>query len=165
MTSIPASFNVSASAGVLGSYFASTADKKDNFSALNGKSGNSATTDALSMGKMNATQHKFLVAVASATDGKYTQEWNANGTEPNVITGMRQLGWLKLVKQTKGEDGKKAGIYQLTPVGKAIYARTSGGKVGAGASSSAVESATSAAASMVSTAAGMLSSLGVDISA
>jgi hypothetical protein len=184
MSSIPSSFLVSASAGYLGSYLTTVyAPTGDNFSILagGGTSPQKATVDALATGKMTNGENKVLTAIAHGPSSGTSAPWNKNNTEPTTLANLRSFGWIKLVKKTKGTGGTTQGVYELTNVGKAVYARTSGGAAtGSGAANSsagtitsaaensdqaAAASATSTLSSLVSTATGVLSSLGINISA
>jgi hypothetical protein len=90
----------------------------------------SPTVDALRTGKLTTKQHTVLAALYGA--GQPTNiPWNANGTEPSVVSQERAYGWIKLVKPSYDQTTRAVtgGTYELTPVGKAIARRTGGGGV------------------------------------
>jgi hypothetical protein len=142
--SIPASFGVSATSGILGSWLGATTSSASVANLLGGSSTTSggaitalltqssattpSTTAALSEGRLTTSQQRVLQAVGDNT-GPLTIPWNANGTEPTTVANIRTAGWLKLDKKVT-TDGKVTGAtYELTAVGKAIYQRTGGGNV------------------------------------
>jgi hypothetical protein len=90
----------------------------------------SPTIAALRTGELTTTQQKLLSALYSSSTPT-SIPWNANGTEPSVVAQVRGYGWIKLVEPTYNQTTKAvaSATYQLTPVGKAIAARTNGGGV------------------------------------
>jgi hypothetical protein len=142
--SIPASFSVSGTSGVLGSWLGASTSSASVANLLGGSSSSSgnaitalqtqasstapSTTAALTEGRLTTSQQRVLQAVGDST-GPLTIPWNANGTEPTTVANIRTAGWLKLDKKVT-DNGKVTGAtYELTAVGKAIFKRTNGGNV------------------------------------
>ncbi|HTH95935.1 MAG TPA: hypothetical protein VL574_00885, partial [Stellaceae bacterium] len=82
------------------------------------------------------SEHNAIVAIASGGSQGTDVPWNANGTEPSTLQNLRTNGWAKLVQKTTTDGKPSGGVYVLTAVGKAIYARTGGGTVGSNGSGS-----------------------------
>ena len=142
MSSIPSSFGVSSTSGILGSWLGSTTGSASVANLLGGSSSGSAisallsqsssttpsTTLALSEGRLTNSQQRVLQAVGD-NSGPLTIPWNATGTEPTTVANIRNAGWLKLDKKIVSGGKVTGATYELTAVGKAIYARTGGGNV------------------------------------
>jgi hypothetical protein len=190
--SVPTSFGVSATSGVLASWLGSTTASATTASLLGGtstgnpltalltQSGSSApsTSQALLAGKLTTSQQRVLQAVGD-NNGPLTIPWNANGTEPTTVANIHNAGWLKLDKKVVTNGKVTGGVYELTKVGTAIYNRTGGGNVNSSADtpltstdtngSSASSGSTSAAAAdaalqnSVSSLASVLGSVGVSV--
>ena len=143
--SIPSSFLVSGTSGILGSWLGSSTGSASVANLLGGSSGSttggaitalltqsSSTTPstalALSEGKLTNSQQRVLQAVGD-NGGPLTIPWNANGTEPTTVASIRTAGWLKLDKKIVSGGKVTGGTYELTAVGNAIYQRTGGGNV------------------------------------
>lgn len=185
---VPASFNVSVS-GTLQSFLnqaqGTTADTSllgviagkgssttnSLFGALqtngSGTSAASATSTALGSGGIKTSYHNVLQAIGGEADGTLTEHWNTNGTEPSILSTLRNYGWIKLTaKQFDTSTKTSVGAYQLTAVGYAIYLRTGGGSISGSLSSSALNgtSSSSAASSQTAAITSILSSLGLNSS-
>lgn len=96
------------------------------------------TIEALGQGKLTGKQHKIIAALGAAPKNTLSVPWNANGTEPTVVSQIRKYGWIKLVKPTYDTKTRLVGsaTYQLTKIGLAIYKRTGGGTLSTTASTS-----------------------------
>jgi hypothetical protein len=185
MSNIPSSFDVSGSAGILGSYLTTVyAPTGDVYSILagGGTSPQKATVDALATGKMTNGENKVLTAIAEGPSTGTPAPWTNTNTEPTTLANMRAYGWIKLVSKSNTAADGTQGLYELTTLGKAIYARTSGGAItgpaaGSGSTSDAISLAaansdqasasaavTSNLSALVSTAASVLSAVGVSVS-
>ena len=142
--SVPASFGVSATTGLLASWLGTATSSASAANILGGSSTTSggaltalltqsssavpSTALALSEGKLNTSQQRVLQAVGD-NNGPLTIPWNATGTEPTTVANIRNAGWLKLDKKVVTGGKVTGGVYDLTAVGKAIYLRTGGGNV------------------------------------
>ncbi|HEV2673916.1 MAG TPA: hypothetical protein VGV37_05195 [Aliidongia sp.] len=142
--SIPSSFGVSSSTGVLANWLGTATSSASAVNILGGSSTNSggaltalltqsssatpSTTQALAEGKLNTSQQRVLQAVGD-NNAPLTIPWNATGTEPTTVANIRSAGWLKLDKKVVAGGKVTGGVYELTAVGKAIYQRTGGGNV------------------------------------
>jgi hypothetical protein len=142
--SVPTSFGVSATTGVLASWLggstssataanllgASSTSTGGPLSALltQASSATPSTAQALNAGKLTTSQQRVLQAVGD-NNGPLTIPWNATGTEPTTVANIRTAGWLKLEKKVVTNGKVTGGVYDLTAVGKAIYNRTGGGNV------------------------------------
>ena len=98
------------------------------------KSLNTATTPtlaALETGALTTSQHNVLQTLDATPTTPISIPWNTDGSEPTTLAQMRSYGWIKLVKPTYDQSTKlvTSATYELTPVGKAIAARTGGGGV------------------------------------
>ncbi len=149
--------------------------------AGDGNSGN-ATSQALNAGALTPTQQNLIAVLGGNGTTATAVPWNTNGTEPNVVTQVRGYGWIKLVGKTSDPTTHaQSGLYVLTAVGQAIYNRTSGGRIGAAASTpltasnltssslpstgSAVNTLDTQLASSVSSISSFLSSVGISLTA
>lgn len=153
--SVPASFGVSATTGILASWLGTATSSANAASLLGGSSTTSggaltalltqsssavpSTALALSEGKLNTSQQRVVQAIGD-NNGPLTIPWNATGTEPTTVANIRTAGWLKLDKKVVTDGKVTGGVYELTAVGKAIYNRTGGGNVN-GSDDSALTSA------------------------
>ena len=142
--SIPSSFLVSGTSGILGSWLGSSTGSANVANLLGGggsttggaisalltqsSSTTPSTALALSEGKLTNSQQRVLQAIGD-NNGPLTVPWNANGTEPTTVANIRTAGWLKLDKKVVSGGKVTGGTYELTTVGKAIYQRTGGGNV------------------------------------
>jgi hypothetical protein len=93
--------------------------------------GSKATTEALGEGKLTTKQHTVLNALTGSPKLTGTLAWNTNGTEPTILTQLRQYGWIKLVSPNYNEKTRlvTGAQYTLTEVGKAISVRTGGSAI------------------------------------
>lgn len=89
---------------------------------------NTATTQALGEGKLTTQQHNLIAAIGQTKTNSYSITWNGNGTEPSVVSQVKNYGWIKVIKPTYDATTHSvtSATYQLTPIGKAIYQRTGG---------------------------------------
>jgi hypothetical protein len=141
--SIPASFGVSATSGVLASWLgqSSTAGGLSNIisgtstsagglTALlaHANSGVPSTTQALEAGALTTSQQRVIQAIGDNT-GALQIPWNSTGTEPTTVANIRAAGWIKLDKKIITDGKVTGGTYELTKLGQAIYNRTGGGNV------------------------------------
>ncbi|HVJ51014.1 MAG TPA: hypothetical protein VM689_01040 [Aliidongia sp.] len=130
----------------------------------------SPTIAALTTGQLTNGEHKIIQAIGQSAGGQATLPWNADGSEPSQLSSLRSLGWLKLDKPIPGDKGTASGVYELTPVGQAIFKRTVGGDIGvpppadSSANGGQLANISSAFSQGVSAVAGLLSSVGVDVS-
>ena len=136
----------------------------------------SPTINALSSGELSTSDHKVIAAIGATANNSLLVPWNANGTEPSVITSLKQLGWIKLqtLQQTPGSKVTTGANYTLTPVGQAIYKRTVASTLGPGTQATIANAAAAGTANasaidsnlgaQVSTLISTLSSVGVDVS-
>jgi hypothetical protein len=88
------------------------------------------TITALRTGALTTKQHKVIQALAANNGQPLSIPWSSSGNEPSVVAQIRSYGWIKLVKPTNSPTNPKqvvSATYELTPVGKAIAARTGGG--------------------------------------
>ncbi len=98
-------------------------------------SNNSPTLQALQEGKLTTTQHNILKTLAANNNQPTSIPWNANGTEPTIVTQIKGYGWIKIVEPAYDPSTRlvTSATYELTPVGKAIVNRTGGtGATGSG---------------------------------
>jgi hypothetical protein len=171
---IPTSFGVSGSSGVLGSWLSSSTTGATGALAALATSASSttpSTSQALLAGKLTTSQQRILAAVGD-NSGPLTIPWNTNGTEPSIVAGIHNAGWLKLDKKVLTNGKVTGGVYELTKVGTAIYNRTGGGNV-SGADTSALtstdtngtatSSTTAALQSSVASITSVLGSLGISV--
>jgi hypothetical protein len=182
--SIPSSFGVSTTSGVLSSWL-STATASSNaasilgassgstaspLSALLNKSASTAPSTAEALAGLIKPSQQRVIAALGDNGGPLGIPWNANGTEPTTVAALRTAGWIKLDSKTQ-VDGSKGGTYELTKLGAAIYARVGGGAVDGetGALTSAdtngttSTASTSALQSSVSDLTSILGSVGVTV--
>lgn len=91
----------------------------------------SPTIAALQTGALTPNQHKVLQTLDATPTTPVSIPWNGNGTEPSVVAQIRSYGWIKLVKPSYDPTTKlvTSATYELTPIGKAIAARTGGSGV------------------------------------
>lgn len=173
--SIPGSFGVSSSSGVLASWLggtttaasaanilgASSSTGGGALTALLSKSSSSApsTTQALA-GLIKPSQQRVLQAIGDNT-GALSIPWNANGTEPTTVAALRTAGWIKLDKKILTNGKSSGGTYELTKLGTQIYNRTGGGRADGTttALTSADTNGTTSTASSTSTLQSSISSL------
>ena len=153
--SVPSSFSVSGSSGILGSWLSQSTSIGGVASLLGGSSSSAggltallahaasstpSTTQALEAGALTNSQQRVIQAIGDTT-GPLAIPWNANGTEPTTVAAIRQAGWIKLASKTVSGGKATGGTYTLTAVGEAIYQRTGGGSVNSSSSSTALTSA------------------------
>lgn len=188
--SIPSSFGVSATSGILASWLGTSTANATVANLLGGSatssgtaltallnSSNSSTPStaaALSEGRLTNSQQRVLQAVGD-NSGPLTIPWNATGTEPTTVAAIREAGWLKLDQKVLTNGKVTGGVYELTKVGTAIYNRTGGGNVNGTTtaltsadtngttSTSSTTSSTSALQSSISSITSILSSVGVSV--
>jgi len=185
--SVPSSFGVSATSGVLASWLGTATSSASAANILGGSSTSSAgaltalltqsssatpsTAQALSAGKLTTSQQRVLQAVGD-NNGPLSILWNTNGSEPTTVANIRKAGWLKLDKKVVTNGKPSGGVYELTAVGKAIYLRTGGGNVNgsdptaltsADTNGGTAASATANLQSSVSTLSSILGSVGISV--
>jgi hypothetical protein len=85
------------------------------------------TIAALETGALTTSQHTVIQALAASAK-PISVPWNTDGTEPTTLAQERSYGWIKLVEPTYNPTTRfvTSATYELTPVGKAIAARTGG---------------------------------------
>jgi len=168
--SIPSSFGVSGTSGILGSWLGATTTTSNIASLLGGSSSSSggaltallskssstapSTTEALA-GLIKPSQQRVIQAIGDSTD-PLSIPWNANGTEPTTVAALRTAGWIKLDAKVLTNGKSSGGTYSLTKLGIEIYNRTSGGQANSASSTpltSADTNGTTSTASTASTAA------------
>jgi hypothetical protein len=184
--SIPSSFGVSATSGVLASWLGTTTSSANAASILGGSSTSSggaltalqskssstvpSTAQALE-GLLKPSQQRVIAAVGD-NGGPLSIPWNANGTEPTTVAALRTAGWLKLDQKVLTNGKSSGGTYELTKLGTAIYNRTGGGKVGSPTTAltsadtngtTSTTSSTTALQSAVSSLTSILGSVGVTV--
>ena len=187
--SIPASFGVSSTTGVLASWLgasttsanvatllgAATGSGGSAITALLSKSTSTApsTTEALA-GLIKPSQQRVIQAIGDAT-GPLSIPWNSNGTEPTTVAALRTAGWIKLDSKVLTNGKSSGGNYTLTKLGTEIYNRTGGGEANSasstpltsaetnGTTSTASTTATSALQDSVSSLTSILGSIGISV--
>jgi hypothetical protein len=187
--SIPSSFGVSATTGVLASWLgasttsasaanilgASSTTGGGPLTALLTKSTSTAPSTAQALSGLVKPSQQRVVQAIGDNDGPLSIPWNANGTEPTTLASLRTAGWLKLDTKVLTNGKPSGGTYELTKLGTAIYNRTGGGQAtGADApltsadtngttSTSSSVSSTAALQSTVSSLTSILGSVGVTV--
>ena len=188
--SIPSSFGVSATSGILGGWLASTTGSASVANLLGGSSTTTSggalsalltksssstpsTTEALA-GLIKPSQQRVIQAIGNNA-GPLSIPWNANGSEPTTIAALRTAGWIKLDAKVLTNGKSSGGTYELTKLGTEIYNRTGGGQVGATTtaltsadtngttSTTSSASATAALQSSVSSLTSILGSVGISV--
>ena len=140
--SIPSSFGVSATSGVLASWLGGSTSSASAVNILGGASSGSggaltallskststapSTAQALA-GLIKPSQQRVIGAVGDS-DGPLSIPWNANGTEPTTVAALRTAGWLKLDAKVLTNGKPSGATYELTKVGIAIFNRTAAAK-------------------------------------
>jgi hypothetical protein len=144
--SIPSSFGVSATTGVLASWLgaSTTAASAANIlgatgsttgggplTALLTKSTSTAPSTAQALAGLIKPSQQRVIGAIGDNNGPLSIPWNANGSEPTTLAALRTAGWLKLDAKVLTNGKPSGGTYELTKIGTAIYNRTGGGQVGA----------------------------------
>lgn len=186
--SVPSSFNVSATSGVLGSWLANTTTSANAATLLGGtttsngggalaallnKSSSTTPSTALALdGLIKPSQQRVISAIGSST-GPLSIPWNSNGTEPTTVAALRTAGWIKLDKKILTNGKPSGATYELTKLGVQVNNRTGGGRVGATTKTAltskdtngtpASTSSTAALQSTVSSITSILGSVGVSV--
>jgi len=163
--SIPSSFGVSSTTGVLASWLGATTATANAATLLGGtSSGGSAITALLSKssstapstaqaleGLIKPSQQRVIQAIGDST-GPLSIPWNANGTEPTTVAALRTAGWIKLDSKVQTNGKSSGGTYTLTKLGIQIYNRTGGGEANSASSTPLTSADTNGTTSTSSTA-------------
>ena len=178
--SIPSSFGVSSTTGVLASWLGtatssasaanilggSSSSSSGALTALLSKSSSSAPSTAQALAGLLKPSQQRVIAAVGDNNGPLSIPWNANGTEPTTVAALRTAGWLKLDTKVLTNGKSSGGTYELTKLGTAIYNRTGGGQVGGNttaltsADTNGTTSTTSSVSSLQSTVSSLTSILG-----
>jgi hypothetical protein len=140
--SIPSSFDVSPS-GPLESFLTSSpATGVFGSLAQSNSSSASATATALGSGGLTTSEHNVIASIAAGPSAGTAIPFNKDGAAPTTVANMQSFGWIKLVRKTD-VNGQVSGVFQLTPVGKAIAKRTGGGQLSSAGAAGAKGSSSS----------------------
>jgi len=186
--SIPSSFSVSGSSGILGSWLGASTTTASVATLLGGstttgnaltsllsKSNSTAPSTAEALNGLIKPSQQRIVQAIGDNNGPLSIPWNANGTEPTTVAALRTAGWIKLDSKVQTNGKSSGGTYSLTKVGIEIYNRTGGGEANSasstpltsaetnGTTSTASTTATSALQDSVSSLTSILGSIGISV--